>query len=166
MEKETKNLADRIELRPVVLSADEDFLIALYFTTRDDINFLPLDEAQKKSILLMQYRAQKQQYEMQFPASRHDIVLLDGKNIGRFWTARLETEIVGVDLALLPEYRNSGIGSFLLNETFEEAAQTGRIFTFHVLKTNPAIRLYQRIGCEFTGETVSHFLMRRRPKTE
>jgi ribosomal protein S18 acetylase RimI-like enzyme len=162
----TTNLAGRIVLRPVVLPDDEDFLIKLYFTTRDDINFLPLEEAQKKSILMMQYQAQKQQYEEQFPDSRHDIILLDGESVGRFWTMREETEIRGIDLALLPEYRNSGIGSHLLAEIFEEAAQTNRDFTFHVLKTNPAMQLYQRLGCEFTGETVSHFQMRRRPENK
>lgn len=163
MNMATTNLAERVSLRRVVLPDDEEFLIRLYFTTRDDINFLPLEEAQKKSILMMQYQAQRQQYEAQFPDSRHDIVLLDGEPVGRFWTMREETEIRGIDLALLPEHRNSGIGSCLLAEIFEEAAQTNRDFTFHVLKTNRAMRLYQRLGCEFTGETVSHFSMRRRP---
>jgi len=164
MNEENKNLADRIFLRPVVLPDDEDFLIELYFTTRDDINFLPLDAEQKKNILLMQYTAQKQQYTLQFPDSKHDIILFDERRVGRYWTKRFETEILGVDMAIMPEYRNLGIGSFLLQETFDEAAATSRIFTFHVLKTNPAIRLYRRIGCEFTGETFSHFVMRWQPE--
>jgi GNAT superfamily N-acetyltransferase len=164
MNEENKNLADRIFLRPVVLPDDEDFLIELYITTRDDINFLPLEAEQKKNILLMQYKAQKQQYTLEYPDSKHDIILLDGKRVGRYWTARFETEILGVDLAIMPEYRNLGIGSFLLQETFDEAAATSRIFTFHVLKTNPAIQLYRRIGCEFTGETFSHFAMRWQPE--
>jgi GNAT superfamily N-acetyltransferase len=166
MNKETINVAERISLRPVVLADDEDFLIELYFTTRDDINFLPMDAEQKKTLLLMQYTAQKQQYMSQFPDSKHDIILLDEKRVGRYWTARFETEILGIDLAILPKYRSLGIGSLLLDETFKEAARTNRIFTFHVLKTNPAIRLYRRIGCEFTGETFSHFEMKWQPENK
>jgi hypothetical protein len=63
MDQKAINLADRLALRPVVLPDDEDFLIRLCFTTRDDINFLPIDAEQKKSILLMQCQGQKQQYE-------------------------------------------------------------------------------------------------------
>lgn len=149
-------------LRPVVLPDDEAFLIELYFTTRDDINLLPLDEAHKKSILQMQYQAQKQQYEAQFSGTNHDIILFDDKSIGRFWTARYEKEIVGVDLTILPAYRNLGIGTFSLQKVFQEAAQTGRDFNFHVLRTNAeAVRLYERLNCKFTGETISHFQMRR-----
>lgn len=161
MNKKTENLADRIVKRPVVLADDEDFLIELYITTRDDINFLPIDPEQKRNILSMQYAAQKQQYAAQFPDSKHDIILLDGKSVGRYWTARSETEIRGIDLVILPEYRSLGIGTFLLEETLAEAARTNRAFPFHVLKTNAAaIRLYERIGCELTGETFSHFVMR------
>ena len=162
------SLAGRITRRAVILPDDEDFLIGLYATTRDDINFLPMDAEQKKSILLMQYTAQKQQYALQYPEARHEIILLDGKIVGRYWTARLETEIRGIDLALLPEYRSLGIGRFLLEDSIAEAARTNRFYTFHVLKTNAAaLRLYERIGCELTGETFSHFEMRfRQPEKE
>lgn len=150
-----------LTLRPVVLPDDEEFLVELYYTTRDDIGLSTLDETQKKMLSLMQYLAQKQHYAEQFPDTNHDIILLGGKSIGRFWTARYEKEIVGVDLAVLPEYRRFGIGTFLLQKIFDEAAQTERIFNFHVLRTNTAaIRLYERLNCQFVGETVSHFQMR------
>lgn len=161
MDNQTTSLAERISRRTVILPDDEDFLIELYITTRDDINFLPFEAEQKRNILLMQYTAQKQQYSLQYPGSTHEIILLDGKRAGRYWTARLETEIRGIDLALLPEYRSLGIGRFLLEDSIAEAARTNRFYTFHVLKTNAAaLRLYERIGCELLGETFSHFEMR------
>jgi ribosomal protein S18 acetylase RimI-like enzyme len=147
-------------LRPVNLPDEEDFLIELYYTTRDDIHAAPMDERQKREFSLMQYEAQKLHYATHYPETTQDMILLDGERVGRYWTGRYETEILGIDLAILPAYRSLGLGTFLLEETFAEAARTNRVFNFHVLKFNArAIRLYERLNCKFTGETSSHFTM-------
>lgn len=164
MNNRSENLADRVSLRPVILPDEEEFLIRLYYTTRDDIDGAPIDEEQKKTLSLMQYMAQKQHYEIHYPDSSHDMILLDGERVGRLWTARYEKELLGIDLSILPEYRNLRIGSFLLKNLFKEAEQTNRVFNFHVLKTNAkAIRLYERLNCKFTGDTDMHFSMQWRP---
>lgn len=162
MSDETKNLADRVALRPVEMPADEEFLIDLYYTTRSDIRQAPIDEMQKRSLSLSQYILQKQHYETHYSNSSHDIILLEGTSVGRLWTARYETEIVGVDLAIMPEYRNLGIGTMLVRNLCEEAERTKRVFHFHVLKTNTAaIRLYERLKCEFIDSAApTHFKMR------
>jgi ribosomal protein S18 acetylase RimI-like enzyme len=167
MDTETKNTADRIAMRPVVLPDDEEFLIALYYTTRDDIQSLPIDEEQKKNVSLMQYLAQKQHYTTHYHNALHNIVLFDGQAVGRLWTARYETEIVGIDLAILPEYRNHKIGSKLMQDLFDETARAKKIFNFHVLKSNiKAMRFYERLNCKLTGETPTHFKMQWRPENE
>jgi len=167
MQTKKEPLAARIILRPVILPDDEEFLIRLYYTTRDDIQLAPIDEEQKKTLSLMQYLAQKQHYTTQFQNSSHDIILFDKKCVGRLWTARYETEILGIDLSILPEYRNHKIGSKLLKDLFAEAAVTKRVFNFHVLRTNiDAMRLYERLNCKLTGETPTHFKMQWRPENE
>lgn len=167
MDNKTTNLAERIALRPAVFPDDEEFLVALYYTTRDDIQAAPIDEEQKKSLSLMQYIAQKHHYISQFPDSTHDIILLDGARAGRFWTMRLETEIRVIDLAIMPDYQNMGIGTFLLREAVEEAARTSRVVNLSVLKTSDAaIRLYKRIGFRISGEIYTHFQMQRQPENE
>jgi ribosomal protein S18 acetylase RimI-like enzyme len=166
MDDETTNLADRISLRPVEMPADEEFLIDLYYTTRYDIEQAPIDEVQKRTLSLMQYTAQKHHYEKHYSDSSHDIILLDGINVGRLWTARYETEILGIDMAIMPEHRNKKIGTFLLQNLFDEATRTNRVFNFHVLKTNAAaIRLYKRMKCKFTeSDAPTHFKMRWHPQ--
>ena len=160
MDDNLKNINERIGLRPVVLPDDEEFLIALYYTCREDLQMLPIDEEQKKNISLMQYAAQKQHYEKQFPPSGNDIILLDGKAVGRLWIARFEKEIVGVEFIILPEYRNHKIGTKLLKDLFAEAVATKREFNFYVLKMNEkAQRLYKRLNCEYVDETPTHFKM-------
>ena len=167
MDNETKTVGERIVLRPVVLPDDEEFLIELYYTTRDDIQMTPLDEEQKKNLSLMQYLAQKQHYTTYYHNWRHEIILFDGKPVGRLWTARYETEIIGIDLSILPEYRNFKIGTTLLTDLFDEATASNRVFNIHVLKSNDkALRLYERLNCKFTGETPTHFKMQWRPENE
>jgi ribosomal protein S18 acetylase RimI-like enzyme len=167
MENETKTLNERISLRPVELPDDEPFLIELYYTTRDDIQMTPLDEEQKKNLSLMQYLAQKHHYTTYYHNWRHEIILLDGAIVGRLWTARYETEIVGIDLSIMPEYRNLKIGTKLLTDLFDESIASNRVFNIHVLKTNhKALRLYERLNCKFTGDTPTHFKMQWRPANE
>ena len=165
MKNETTDLATRIALRPVEMPADEEFLVELYYSTRDDISQAPIDDEQKKTLSLMQYLAQKQHYLTYYPDSSHDIILFDGERVGRLWTDRLETEIIVVDISLLSEYRNLGIGTFLLKKIFDEAEQTKRILNLHVLQTNTgAIRLWERLNFKFIdSEAPTHFKMRWRP---
>jgi ribosomal protein S18 acetylase RimI-like enzyme len=167
MENDKKLNDDRIALRLVVMPDDEEFLIGLYYTTRDDIQMLPIDHEQKKNLSMMQYLAQKQHYTTHYHNSVHNLILYDGKPAGRIWTARYETEIVGIDLSILPEYRNLKIGTRLLTDLFNEATATNRVFNIHVLKSNfNALRLYERLNCKFTGETPTHFKMQWRPENE
>lgn len=167
MKNETKTLDERIALRPVEMPDDEQFLIDLYYSTRDDIQMTPLDEEQKKNLSMMQYLAQKQHYTTYYHNFRHEIILFDGVAVGRLWTARYETEIVGMDLSILPEYRNLKIGTILLTGLFDEATASNRVFNIHVLKSNhQALRLYERLNCKFTGETPTHFKMQWRAANE
>jgi hypothetical protein len=51
-----------------------------------------------------------------------------------------------VDIALLPQYCNRGIGTTLLRDLQSEAAAAGKPLRIHVERFNPALRLYQRLG--------------------
>ena len=55
-------------------------------------------------------------------------------------------EIRLIDIALLLEHRNAGIGARLLQDLLAEAAQAGKPVRIHVEKFNPALRLYERLG--------------------
>jgi GNAT superfamily N-acetyltransferase len=156
----------RIEMRPAVLPDDEDFLKRLYFSTReDDAAMWGLPEAQTELLLEMQYRAQKMQYDVEFAGAKHEIVLLDKEPIGRLMSIHQERELLGIDLAILPEHRSKGIGTLIINGLMREAKEAGKIFNFSVVKTNAkAINLYRRLGVAFTGETFSHYIMEWKPE--
>ncbi len=51
-----------------------------------------------------------------------------------------------MDIALLPEHRGRGIGTRLVQDVLDEARASGRSVSLHVEETNPAKRLYERMG--------------------
>lgn len=165
MTDENKKLTNRTDLRPIEMPDDEDFLRRLYFSARDDLKLLPLDEAQKQALIAMQYTGQKQQYDLQFPDADHDLILSGGAPAGRLLVDRSPNGIYLVDISLLPEYRGTGIGSALMNDLAEEAEKTGTVLSLHVLKTNPAARLYFRMGLTVTADDGLYLEMKKLPTT-
>ena len=100
----------------------------------------------------MQFRAQQQAYEMSYEGATSEVILLDGNPAGRIIVRRSPQELLGVDIALLPEFRNAGIGSHLIQQLQLDAEQAGVPFVFQVSRTNPsAMRLYERLGFVVVG---------------
>lgn len=143
-----------------IRAEDRDFLLRVYASTRaEELALTDWDEAQKRAFLAQQFEAQHHHYQTHYRGARFDLILLDSEPIGRLYVARWKEEIRIMDIALLPEYRNGGIGSGLLRELLEEAAATSRRLTIHVERYNPALRLYRRLGFDPVGETGVYLLL-------
>jgi len=83
-----------------------------------------------------------------------DRVLLDatGAPTGRLVLSRSDQVLTVVDIGLLPEQRNRGRGEAVMREVFEAARTEGRVVEGVTRVTNPARRLYDRIGMVVTAE--------------
>ena len=140
-----------IDLRPFQL-ADKSFLYKLYSDTRaDELAAWNWSEEQQDAFLKQQFVAQQRSYDA-LPNADHQIILKDGRPIGRIIVIRNDEEIRLVDVALLAEWRNQGIGTSLIQALLSEAKSDGKPMKLQVLNTNRAIRLYQRMGFEIVGE--------------
>ncbi len=117
------------------------------------------DETQKAAFLDMQFNAQHSYYQEHYRGSEFDIILLDGEPIGRLYLARWEDEMRVIDIAILPDYRNRGIGRALFEDVMAEAAEGGKTVSIHVERNNPARRLYDRLGFQVTGEEHGIYLL-------
>jgi len=139
--------------------ADEPFLFDLYASTRqDELEAWGWPPAMRDTFLTLQFRA-SQGYRAAFPDAEFQIVLRDGVKAGRLIVQRTREELRVVDIALLPQHRNAGIGTALLRRLFGEAAATQKPLRLHVRKDNRAGRLYQRLGFIKAGETELHWEM-------
>jgi ribosomal protein S18 acetylase RimI-like enzyme len=89
------------------------------------------------------------------------IVLVDDTPVG--WIACKEEvkQIEILDLHILPGYQRKGIGGKLISGIWERAARSGKEVHLSVLKTNPSITLYERLGFIAVGQTETHILMKK-----
>lgn len=148
-----------VSLRPV-RESDVDLLFAIYASTRtEELAQVDWDDAQKENFLRMQFDAQRSFYESGYPGAEFTIILVDGRPAGRLYVHCREREIRIMDLALLPEFRQRGIGTGLLKGVLAEGERTARPVTIHVESFNPAQRLYERLGfAKVAGNGVYHLL--------
>lgn len=153
-----------VSFRPI-RPDDEAFLYRLYTTVREDVEAADWDEAQKTAFLEMQFRAQHTFYQEHFTQARFDLILLNDEPIGRLYLDRRTEEIRIIDIALLPAYRNGGLGTILLKEVLEAGTAAKLPIRIHVELDNPALHLYQRLGFVQLQEDGLYYLMERRPET-
>lgn len=138
---------------------DEPFLFELYASTRqDELDAWGWPPEMRSAFLTLQFKA-SQGYHQAFPDAEFQIVLLDGVNAGRIVVNRTREELRLVDIALLPQHRNAGVGTALLQRYFGEAAATRIPFCLQVLKGNRAERFYRRLGFTQPRETETHLEM-------
>ena len=131
----------------------EAFLLTVYASTRaEELALTGWSAALQADFVRSQYDAQQLYYRSQFPTAEFQIVQYDGRSVGRLITEHTETAIRLVDIALLPEYRSHGIGTFLLNGLMEEAKRGGKPIKLHVDGSNRALHWYRRLGFEVVTE--------------
>jgi len=139
---------------------DEAFLLKLYESSRgDDLRGLGWEEERISEFLKMQYEAQQRFFESEYKRADNQIILREDNLLGRLLVDRREHEIRCIDLALLPEYRNAGIGTFLLRQLQEEANRGRKPLRLQIIRFNRAVNLLERLGFARTSETGTHFQM-------
>lgn len=156
----------RFALRPITPEA-LPFLAELYAGTREEeLARTGWSDAEKRDFLALQFRAQHEHYRAHFPDASFDLVLRGERPIGRLYVDRREDEFRLIDIALLPEERNRGIGGALLGELLAEAAAAAKPVRIHVEPFNPALRLYRRLGFELLEDKGVYWFMEWRPERE
>lgn len=145
-------MSDSITLRPI-RAGDVEFLFVLFRSVHEqDYASVDLPEEQKTALLRMQFDAQQLQYRERFSRGNFDLILKAERSVGIIYTQRGPEEFVLIDIALLPEFRNEGIGRELVAELIRQAQDEQQAVTAHVRKDNPAWRLWQRLGFEVVND--------------
>jgi ribosomal protein S18 acetylase RimI-like enzyme len=146
---------------------DEAFLSQVYASTRaEELALVAWDDEQKQAFLQMQFNAQRLSYQQQFPQAEYQVVMRGEIPAGRLIVDRSDEVVLLIDIALLPEHRNAGIGSSLIRDLQAEAAQAERPVRLHVENFNPAFQLYERLGFTRVAENGFYWLMEWRAKDE
>jgi ribosomal protein S18 acetylase RimI-like enzyme len=146
---------------------DEAFLFELYCSTREEeIAAWGWNTAQREAFLRMQFQAQRRHYRMLDAPAEQMIVCHDGRPIGWIATIRSGQILRLADIALMPEQRNTGIGTALIQDLLAAAGGTNSVVQLHVLHNNRVINLYQRLGFRLVADEGMYLQMEWRPDTE
>ena len=148
-----------VNLRPI-RQDDEPFLFQLYASTREEeLKLVPWNEQQKVAFLQMQFAAQHNHYQEQFSEANFSIIEQQNQPIGRLYLDYRNDEVRIIDIAILSEYRNQGIGSQILQDILISATERDLPVRISVEQNNPALNLYHRLGFKKIGNNGIYFVM-------
>ena len=154
----TANASSAVTLRPVV-AEDEPLLLELYASTRaEEMAMVPWTREHQEAFVRMQFDAQQAHYKKIQPDANHDIILSNGRPVGRLYVARTNDRIEIMDITILPQERNAGIGSSLIRDLMEEA-ENSRPLRIYVENFNPSLHLFERLGFKAVEEDGFMLLM-------
>ena len=140
----------RISFRPA-RPQDFDYCANLYFAGMErSIRELNLDMA-----------AQTANFRQRWEVTQVRIITLDGADIGWLQSTTQGDALFLAQLFVDAPFRRQGTGTEVMNRIMDEAACAGQAVTLGVVKTNPALRLYDRLGFQITHEDDRKFYMRR-----
>jgi ribosomal protein S18 acetylase RimI-like enzyme len=102
---------------------------------------------------------QDRRFDRAFGVAGRVIVEFDAEPIGTLKTSRIGGSLSVDDIEVAPQHQSRGMGSRLLRGVLAEADRESIPVRLQVLRTNPARRLYERLGFTVERETDSHVLM-------
>ena len=148
-----------ISTRPIKQD-DTPLLLELYASTRaEELALVPWTVEQRQAFVSMQFAAQQDHYQKQYPGATHEMVLVNERPIGQIYVAQLEDEVRIIDFTIMPDQRNAGVGSFLLRRLLDEAALVARVVRIYVEDFNSSLRLFERMGFKPVDKEGMHILM-------
>ncbi len=109
----------------------------------------------------MQFNAQHSHYQQHFPGASFSLILREGQPAGRLYLDTTGDKVCVIDIALLPEHRNQGIGAMLMARVIADADVVGKAVSMHVERFNRALRFYERLGFAAVEDLGIYFRMER-----
>ena len=146
----TERLTSQPALRPA-RPEDFDYCARLYFEGMDNII----------KALNLNKDAQVADFRQRWDVGQVRIITLDGTDIGWLQSFVKDDALFLGQLFVDGALRRQGIGTEVVKGLIEEVARASRAVTLGVVKTNPALRLYERLGFRTTHEDERKFYMRR-----
>ncbi len=155
-----KSLSQRL-----TTESDIPFLRDLYCTSRDyEVLNSGLSEHQLTPFLQQQFSLQHEYYSDVYSAGAFNVIEYSGKAIGRLYCEHSESDLRLIDITLVRELRNVGIGSYLIRGLMQRADDIFVKLSLHVLPENPALNLYLKLGFKKIGRNGRHLYMEYDPK--
>ena len=131
-------------------SADVDFARSLYVETMREM-IEPLfgwDQCR-----------QEESFGEWFDLEEASIIVADGSAVGWIQIVTNEQEVFLGSLYVKPDMQRHGIGTHIVRELMTRCQHSSKTLTLAVMKANPAIHLYERLGFRVTHDDQYKFYM-------
>ena len=103
---------------------------------------------------------QRRYFREHFDPALLQVIQVEGQDVGVLYVEERAEEWFVATIELLPAHQGQGIGTAVMRQVMEGAAQQGKPVALRVLKANRRARgLYQRLGFGVTGENETHYIM-------
>lgn len=150
-EKQSAATPERLALYSLRQATTED-LPLLFEASKDGLK--PDDAPQKYA-----------EYIAKFAPEKIQVILHDGKSVGRLRVVRSPSSIYVGGIQLLPAFRGMGIGTALFNDLIAEANREHIPIELEVYDTNSnAMKFYKKLGFVESGKTAEQTKMTYHPK--
>jgi ribosomal protein S18 acetylase RimI-like enzyme len=151
-------------MRPID-PGDDGFLDALYEATRlEEILAWGLAMDAARLFLGAQARTQRAGYAIQYPGAERWMLVTGGVHVGRLVLDATGRAWRIVDLSVMPAHRQRGLGTLVLHHVQGRAMRAETPVRLTVAASNPARRLYARLGFSVTSCDGEHLAMEWRPR--
>ena len=132
---------------------DFDYCRRLYFAEMEWI----IRELQLNAV------AQAEKFSQQWKQTQVRVITLNGLDVGWLQSFTEGDALFLGQLFVERTHQRRGIGTEVMKRLLQEAEGLNQAVRLDVVKINPAMRLYERLGFRVIGEEARKFYMRRDP---
>ncbi|MCB8966775.1 MAG: GNAT family N-acetyltransferase [Ardenticatenaceae bacterium] len=105
---------------------------------------------------------QREHFERKWEPTRNRIIQVNGIDAGVLVTEWHPDEFYLALIEILPVYQGRGVGTAVIHDLIQQAAEQHLPLSLHVLKSNtPARHLYERLGFHIVAEEDVRYKMMR-----
>jgi GNAT superfamily N-acetyltransferase len=152
-----------------MVKADAIMPFALRPACADDFAFCArlYFSAMEKIIRELKLDAAKQEANLRhlWDVAQVRIVTADGVDAGWMQSETREDGLYLEQIFVDAPFRRRGIGTSVINGLIAQANRTNKPVTLAVVRSNPALKLYERLGFRIADEDDRKFYMKREPDT-
>jgi GNAT superfamily N-acetyltransferase len=145
----------QIDLR-LAFTHDFDYCASLYFAGMDTI----IRELKLNRV------AQAMVFKQQWDSTQVRIITCDGVDIGWLQSTTRDDAVFLAQLFVDSSFQRRGIGTEVMKRLIAEASRAHLAVTLGVVKINPAVRFYERLGFRITHHDDRKFYMTRDPDAQ
>lgn len=135
-----------IYLRAIEESDKQD-VFEIFLNSRPDLLELISYDNQNENVILSQFDLSQRYLDFRELDTRY-VIVYENRTIGTLYLRINEKKIEVVSFAILPLFRNKGIGTYILNEIINKYSDEFEIRLNVAWYNNEALKLYLRLGFE------------------